>query len=132
MFKRVIAFVFVIVIASFLFSFPVQAKKKSQTPIYVDQQMILMGLYLYGINQELTKKIPDLDEMQFLSESIIEIANQSQKAKRSKIFHNNMATLLKEAQKLRKVAKSRNFSQAKIQAKALVQSCAKCHRAGSF
>jgi len=120
---------FIIIIA--IISLPVQAKEKS-IPAYLDQQMILMGLYLYGINQELTKTVPDTDELIFLADSISEIATQAQKSKKGTLFHKNMSELLVESQKLSEISKTHDLSKVREQGHALINSCAKCHKMGSF
>lgn len=124
---------FLLILAVFvLFGYaePADARHKNTPPVYVDQQMILMGLYVYGINQELTKTVPDLDELQFLAESIEEIALRTQTAKRGRVFHKNLSELLQEARKLKMLSRKNRLKEAMEQAKILTQSCAKCHKSG--
>jgi len=128
MFKKMI----VLLLCVLMISFSVQSSEAKRPPSYVKQQMILLGLYVYGINQELTKSVPDLGELQFLGESILGIAEQMKKTKRGTLFHKNLEVMLQTAKKLADVSKKREIHQAEVEAHNLINSCAQCHKMGSL
>lgn len=101
-----------------------------RTP-YIKQQMILMGLYLYGISQEMAKNHRNYDELGFLADSIVTVAGEIDETKLDKNFHDNKAVLLAAANKLKK-ASSTDHLKADQAALELVNSCATCHGVKSF
>lgn len=101
-------------------------KKVDEGP-YLDQQMILMGLYIYGVNQEVSKKVPDLDELNFLSESLLSVVNQINKSKRSKRFHMKLDDLVQNMKTLKEATKANQRDKSLVAAKEVIQSCSNCH-----
>lgn len=93
----------------------------------VQQQMILLGLYMYGIDQERSKGFPSLTQLRFFGDSICEISKRLQATKIGVVHHQNLQELLKNAQSL-KTAKT--MSDAKFEAGKLMDNCASCHGFG--
>lgn len=110
-----------------LLSAPALSSPPPQSSNYLQQQMILMGIYVYGINQELTKSVADLNELNFLAESILDIAEQAKKVEGDQGYHDNLDELLLVAKNLKEQSGKHNYSLAQIQAKSLINSCGKCH-----
>lgn len=106
------------------------AKKAPEKPSYVQQQMILLGLYVYGINQELAKTAPDLGELQFLAESSLEIAQQTKTTKRGEQFHKDLSELVSKIETLQKLSQAKKRLESIAAAKDVMQSCSQCHTAG--
>lgn len=119
--------IFLIVIFASFFTLSVPAQVVNQNKNYLQQQMILMGLYIYGINQELAQKVPSTDELMFLADSILDIAAQAKKVENNKPHHSNLDELLDTAEQLKKACAKHDQLLAQTQAKNLLNSCAKCH-----
>lgn len=93
---------------------------------YIQQQMILMGLYVYGIQQELAKVRPDSDELFFLSDSILLIAEEIDRTKLSPNQHQNLNAMLQVVKELRRSSLTRP-DHAKKAAHELISQCGSCH-----
>jgi len=91
---------------------------------YYRQQMILMGMYLGGINQELSKQVPGHDELAFLGESINEIVQRIRATKGGAFSHHEYDELYETTKKL---SRASNLAKAKLEAEAVMNSCGKCH-----
>lgn len=128
--KKYTMILVVLMAALILRSMPAYAEDKAtpgvQTNI-VQQQMILLGLYMYGIDQERSKGFPSLTQLRFFGDSICEISKRLQTTKIGVVHHQNLQELLKNAQSL-KTAKT--MSDAKIESGKLMENCASCHSFG--
>lgn len=118
---------FFLTLIALLFLIPAAHANRDRGP-YLDQQMILLGLYLYGLNQELTHPSIDFDETQYLTESIIDIAQDIQKAKTNQLHHKKTATLLEKAQAVKASVLKRDLKQTRQDILNLKMACANCHR----
>lgn len=96
---------------------------------YVQQQMVLMGLYLYGIQKEIGQKKINYDNLEFLADSLSGITEQMKNAKGEAVFHANLSDLLEKVKAL-KAASANDHDQVKSKARAVVQTCGRCHRSG--
>lgn len=123
--KRLLA---VLVTCSILVSTSVFAATPPKRQPYIEKQMTLLGLYFYGLNQELSQSQLDLDETQFLVESIIDISKQLQKTKYGKLHHEKTDNLLNQTQKIRDSILKRDLVAVRQNALDLKQACASCHR----
>ena len=90
-----------------------------------------MGLYIYGINQELSKTVPDLDELNFLAGSVLTIADQLKTVKNNKLHHSDLNTLLESAIMLKSLTRNKKREQAIYKAQHLINTCGQCHKRGS-
>ncbi len=103
---------------------PVFAVEKEKKPENSYQQdMIQLGAYLYGINQERSKSAPNRDEISFLADSMLEIINHLKPTRR--IHHENIELLKKQLQNLKEAKTLKKSLQA---ADEVSQSCGGCHR----
>ncbi len=105
-----------------------EVKERDLRQNFYRQQMVLLGLYLYGVSQELDRTVPGLDELRFLADSILEVAGRIETTKHDAVYHENMAQLLKSAKGLKR---AQDLKAARLNAEALMQSCANCHRAAT-
>ncbi len=108
-----------------------QAGKPEATPAkdrkeYVQQQMILLGLYTYGIKMELGKKVPNYDEMEFLADSLLSIAGDLKNTKSNVLHHKDLSDLLKNAEELKAFSQT-DHAKARFKAQSLINSCGACH-----
>lgn len=120
-----------LLVAVFMWSPAAFAGDQDSSVRYVRQQMVLFGLYNYGINQELSKTNPDLGELQFLAESALEIANKAIKSQSTRLRHQNYDELLGKLEKLKTLSQKRRRLEAIEAAKEVMQACSQCHMAGN-
>ncbi len=112
-----------------VFSHAKDKKLPQERQNYVQQQMILMGLYIHGINQELAKEVPNYDEMEFLADSLLEITNQLKQTKNDFLFHRHLNRLVKNIEELKTLSQT-DHDKAKDKAQEVINSCASCHTRG--
>lgn len=97
----------------------------------IRQQMVMLGLYVYGMDQELSKVTPDLDELVFLSDSILSIAERLKTAKANVLFHQDLKKLLKKAKEVKSASQKKKLVLAIETSKELMATCGECHRKGT-
>ena len=123
-------FLFVMMVI-FLFSPLLQAQEtKDLNKTTLRESMVLLGLYLYGVNREVEKKIPDYDALEFLSDSILRTGKSMKAIQGDNRFQTNLDNMILQAENLNKFS-TKNHRRVRAQAEALGQSCAACHAMGS-
>lgn len=119
-----------ILIAFLTLSVTTFAKNSASDSLSLSQQMIMLGLYVYGLNQEAAKKIPSSDDVIFLSQSMIDLINEIRTSKQTQLHHKDIDELTKKLHDLKNTAREgpqaihRNVS-------AVINECAKCHMQNS-
>lgn len=102
-----------------------EIKERPLRQAFYREQMILFGLYIYGIEQALSDPFPDLDELHFLANSIESVAKEIKTTKEDQPYHDNMQTLYARTGALKR---AKTLEQARSRGRALIESCANCHR----
>jgi hypothetical protein len=103
---------------------PEDISRERQT--LIRQQMILFGLYIYGLNTELAQKIPNSDEVNFLSETLLEAVRRVRETKGDDFFHKNILELEFSVIDLQRSAR-KSSEVVKIKIRNVIDQCAKCH-----
>lgn len=101
-------------------------QKDHPKQVYIDQEMITLGLYLHGLNQELGRKLVRQDELSFLANQILKTAENLKDIKGDTLFHNNLNDLMQQAERVKKLSMS-DIDKAKKAAHDLKAACARCH-----
>ena len=96
-----------------------------RTPL-IRQQMILFGLYVNGLNTELTRTVPRSDEVNFLSDTLQESIRRIRETKGDAVFHKNLSELESAVVDLRHSSRE-NVATVKTKITAVIDQCAKCH-----
>lgn len=127
--KRILATFLMITFLFPAFCLGETSKNSEERREYIQQQMVLMGLYLYGIRKEVGRKRVDYDNVEFLAESLSDITTQMKRTKGGDLFHANLSDLLSKVDAL-KEASAKDHSKVKERAQAVIQTCGSCHRGG--
>jgi len=121
------------IVTLFLFSsLPAMAKKpavEKGREVYIQQQMVLLGLYVYGVTQELEKTVPNYFELEFLADSMLNIATEIKDTKDDILYHRNLTNLLKNILDLKEASKNDHDS-VKEKADKVINTCGSCHSMG--
>lgn len=94
---------------------------------YLQQEMQLLNAYLKSLNMELDNPEIQMDQLQMLSDLILDTAHKIKRTKHGQVFHNNLKNLLSDVKMLHKLAKRNNYPAAITQAKSLKNNCIACH-----
>lgn len=119
--------ILILLLALFLRPVSVHSENKAAAGVQtnmVQQQMILLGLYMYGIDQERSKGYPSLAQLRFFGDSICELSKRLQTTKIAGVYHQDLQALLKNAQRLKN---AKTMNDAKGDASTLMETCANCH-----
>ena len=113
-------------VPSFLRAEEVKAVRKTT----LKETMILLGLYTYGINRETSEKVIDHHAIEYLSESVLRAGESMREIRGDERFKANLENMIERAKDLNQASQT-NHARTRVQAKALLDSCAACHRMGS-
>jgi hypothetical protein len=94
------------------------------------ESMIMLGLYVYGLDREAGKTVTDYSSVEFLSESIVRYGKALKALKGDDRFQTNLDNMILQAETLNKYS-TKNHRQVGAQIEAVSNSCAACHKMGS-
>ncbi|GEM_PF-4890749 len=94
------------------------------------EAMMMLGLYLYGLNREADKKIPDYDAIEFLSDSALRYGKALKALGGDERFQTNLDNMILQAETLNKYS-TKSHRHVRSQIEAFSNSCAACHTMGS-
>ncbi len=121
---------FLIILALLLSPFLNAEEPKEIGKTNLKDTMMMLGLYLYGLNREVARKTPDYDAIKFLSDSAVRYSKAMKTLEGDKRFQNNLDNMILQAETLNKYSVKKHRL-VRFQFQAFSNSCAACHTMGS-
>ena len=120
-----------IVFLSFL-SFPVlgaepQSLQNNERAIYIEPEMKLLNSYLKGLNTELKKPEPQLEQLSLLAQLIQDSARKIERTKENQTFHDHLKNLQRDAAAISRYSQKNQVEAALQAANSIKKTCVECH-----